>query len=118
MIEFVAGIIAGMIITAVIVNIALRVATRRAEQQLEQLAEAIKTLSANQIQARVEEDNGVFYVYRVDDNSFLAQGTTMAELKERIESRMKDATVMVTEGDTDVLQRLRDTKTDAEAGHA
>jgi hypothetical protein len=116
MIEFVYGIIAGMIITAVLVNIAYRLATRRAEQQIEQLAEAIKTLSANQIQARVEEDNGVFYVYRIDDNSFLAQGTSMAELKERIESRMKDARVFVTEGDPEVLSRLKATA--AETTHA
>ena len=112
MIEFVYGIIAGMIITAVLVNIAYRLATRRAEQQIEQLAAAIKTLSANQIQARVEEDNGVFYVYRIDDNSFLAQGTSMAELKERIESRMKDAMVFVTEGDAEVLARLKATATE------
>jgi lipopolysaccharide export LptBFGC system permease protein LptF len=110
MTEFVFGIVAGMIITAVIVNIAFRIATRRAEQQLEQLVEAVKSLSANQIQARVEEQDGVFYVYRVDDNSFLAQGTTMAELRERIESRMKDAMVYVTEGDAEVLARLKATR--------
>jgi hypothetical protein len=112
MIEFVFGVIAGMIITTVLVNIAFRLATRRAEQQIEQLAEAIKTLSANQIQARVEEDNGVFYVYRVDDNSFLAQGNTMAELRERIESRMKNVMVYVTEGDAEVLARLKATATE------
>ena len=112
MIEFVSGIIAGLIIAAVLINIAWRLVTRRAEQQIEQLAEAIKTLSANQIQARVEEDNGVFYVYRIDDNSFLAQGTTMAELRERIESRMKDAMIYVTEGDPEVLSRLKATATE------
>lgn len=109
MMEFVFGVIMGMIVTAVLVNIAYRLATRRAEQQIEQLAEAIKALGANQILARVEEDNGVFYVYRVDDNSFLAQGTTMAELRQRIESRMKDAMVYVTEGDPEVLARLKST---------
>jgi hypothetical protein len=109
MMEFVSGIILGMIITAVLVNIAYRLATHRAEKQIEQLAEAIKALTANQIQARVEEDNGVFYVYRTDDNSFLAQGTCMSELKERIESRMKDAQVYVTEGDPEVLARLKAT---------
>ena len=112
MIEFVSGIIAGLIIAAVLINIAWRLVTRRAEQQIEQLAEAIKTLSANQIQARVEEQAGVFYVYRVDDNTFLAQGTTMSELRERIESRMKDAMIYVTEGDAEVLARLKATVTE------
>ena len=113
MTEFVFGIIAGMIITAVLVNIAWRMATRHDEQQVEQLVEAIKALSvADLVQARVEESDGVFYIYRVDDDSFLAQGTTMAELKEHIESRMKDARVYVTQGDVAVLEKLKATATE------
>lgn len=112
MMEFAAGIIVGMIITAVLVNIAWRMATRQAERDIEQLVESIRALKDNQVQARVEEADGVFYVYRVDDNSFLAQGTTMAELKQRIESRMRDARVYVTQGDAEVLERLKATATE------
>jgi len=110
--EFVFGIIAGMMVTAVLVSIAYRMAVRRAEQQIENLSEAIKAFGANLVQARVEEDNGVFYVYRVDDNSFLAQGTSIGELKERIESRLRDVMVHVTEGDPEVLARLKATNTE------
>lgn len=115
MIEFVFGVIAGMIITAVLVNIAYRLATRQAEQEVEQLIGQIKTVTANWIKARVEQDNGVFYVYRVDDNTFMAQGSTMAELKDKIEARWKEATVFVTEGDEHVLQSLKNTQTNLEA---
>jgi hypothetical protein len=110
--SFFYGVFAGIVLTTIVVNIVLRRATRRAEQQLEEMVQAIQALSANQVQARVEEDNGVFYVYRADDNTFLAQGTTMSELRERIESRMKDAMVYVTEGDPEVLARLKATNTE------
>jgi vancomycin resistance protein YoaR len=87
---------------------------RRAEQNLEALVKALEEVSANNIQARVEEDSGVFYVYNAQDGTFLAQGRTLTELRERLEQRWPDAVVAVTEGDTAVLERLKAT-TDATA---
>jgi predicted RNase H-like HicB family nuclease len=113
---FFIGFVTSLVLTTILVNIMLRIAKKHTEQQLKEIAETIKAFSANQIQARVEEDDGVFYVYRVDDNTFLAQGTTMAELRERIESRMKEAMVYVTEGDAEVLSRLK--ATSPESTHA
>jgi lipopolysaccharide export LptBFGC system permease protein LptF len=110
--QFLIGMFAGIVLTVIVGRWILIRATARAEQQIEQMVQAIQALSVNQVQARVEEDNGVFYVYRADDNTFLAQGTTMAELRERIESRMKDAMVCVTEGDPEVLARLKATGTE------
>jgi hypothetical protein len=109
---FVVGFVTGIVLTVIAVNIALRIATRRAEQQIEELAAAINALSPPKIEARVEEQDGVFYVYRADDNTFLAQGTNLSELRERIESRIRDAKVFVTEGDAEVLARLKSTGTE------
>jgi hypothetical protein len=106
------GLFAGIALSVIVVNIALRIATRRAERQIEELAAAINALSPPKIEARVEEQDGVFYVYRADDNSFLAQGTNLPELRQRIESRMKDVMVYVTEGDAEVLARLKSTGTE------
>ena len=107
------GMFAGLVLSAIVIYWISKFARRRLEREVQQLIEQIKDQAGPQIQARVEEQDGVFYVYRADDNTFLAQGTTLAELKSRIESRMKDAMVYVTEGDPEVLARLKSTNTEA-----
>lgn len=111
--SFIIGFFAGMIVTAVALKIALNIAVKRAEQTLEALQEAMEKIQTDMIPARVEQHNGMFYVYSIRDNSFLAQGTTLAELKTRIESRMKDARVVVNEGDPAVIEALKATAADA-----
>ena len=118
MIEFLTGMIAGVVIAVVVAVWVVRSLVTRAEADIESILAEVKKTAEHIIPARIEQHDGVFYVYNTRDGSFIAQGASISEIKSRIEERMKDATVMVTEGDTDVLQRLRDTKTDAEAGHA
>ena len=107
--SFIIGFFAGAVMASVALRIALHIATKRAEAQIETLMAAIKTVSAKHIAARVEQHDGVFYVYRVDDNTFLAQGSSLDELKQRIEDRIKDAQVFVTEGDPEVVSALKAT---------
>ena len=107
--SFAIGFFAGVVIASVALRIALHIATRRAEAQLETLMAAIKTVSATNIEARVEQHDGVFYIYRVDDNTFIAQGNSLTELRQRIEDRVKDARVFVTEGDPEVVSALKAT---------
>ena len=117
--EMIIGIAIGMAIGLVAAYFLLQVFVgwmlRRSEERLEMLVRAMETVAANQIAARVEEENGIFYVYNAKDGSFLAQGTTLTELREHIESRWPDATVSVTEGDIAVLERLKATISDATA---
>jgi acetyl-CoA acetyltransferase len=65
--------------------------------------------------ARVEQIDGVFYVYDARDGSFLAQGQTADELRDRIETRVKNAQVRITEGEESVLSLL---KANLESGRA
>jgi vancomycin resistance protein YoaR len=108
--NFIIGAVAGVIVTAVVLRVALHLAVRRAEKTLEALEQAIENLQANMIPARVEQHDGMFYVYNARDNSFIAQGTSLAELRSRIEGRMKDAHVVVQEGDPAVLEALKATQ--------
>lgn len=103
------GIVIGMIVAVILVYIWLQMTIRRATQNIDNLLHVIERLQQNVFQARVEEENGVFYVYNTEDQSFMAQGTTVDELRERIEQRWKDAQVFITQGDQAVLQRLRAT---------
>ena len=115
MIEFLSGAIAGVIIGYVILKILLHIALSRAEKELGLLAQAVEIYEASTIPARVEQINGVFYVYDTRDGSFLAQGQTVTELRARIESRVKHARVLVTEGEESVLSLI---KSSLESGRA
>jgi len=115
MIEFLLDMAAGMIIGYVILRILLHIALSRAEKELGLLAQAVEIYQASTIPARVEQIDGVFYVYDTRDNSFLAQGQTVTELRSKIESRVKHARILVTEGEESVLSLL---KADLESGRA
>lgn len=116
MIEFIVGVVLGMVVTGLVLLLIAQRLVNRASANIDAIAAELKQLAENIIPARVEQHDGVFYVYNTRDGSFIAQGTSIDEIKHRIEERMKDATVMVTEGDTDVLQKLKDTK--VETTHA
>ena len=107
MIEFIIGAAAGAIIGYVVFRIMIHIAVSRAERELALLTRAVEIYEASTIPARVEQIDGVFYVYDIRDDSFLAQGDTVAELKSRIESRVKHARVLVTEGEESVLSLLK-----------
>lgn len=106
------GFAVGVLVTVVAVRIAMALAMHRAMQTIQALEKTLETLQDNLIKARVEQHDGMFYVYNTQDNSFIAQGTTLAELKSRIDERMRDINVVVTEGDAAVLEALKATKTD------
>ena len=115
MIEFLLGAAAGVIIGYVVLRILVHIALSRAERELGLLAQAVEIYEAATIPARVEQIDGVFYVYDTRDDSFLAQGQTVTELQSRIESRVKHARILVTEGEESVLSLL---KADLESSRA
>jgi len=113
--NFLIGMFVGVVVTAIAIRIALHLAVKRAERTIESLTKAIEQLKLDHVAARVEEHQGVFYVYNATDNSFMAQGATLAELRATIEARWSDRRVLVTEGEPEVLDRLRATKVAADA---
>jgi len=115
MIEFLIGAAAGVIIGYMVLRILLYIALSRAERELVLLTRAVEIYEASTIPARVEQIDGVFYVYDTRDDSFLAQGDTVTELRSRIQSRVKHARVLVTEGEESVLSLL---KADLESSRA
>lgn len=114
--DIVLGLIVGATATFILGYVLLKIAERKAEDNLEKLLAVIQHLQTHMILARVEEHQGVFYVYNVRDDSFMAQGVSIDELRERIEQRWPQADVSVTEGDQAVLERLRSTGKDVSIG--
>ena len=115
MIEFLIGAAAGAVIGYVVLRILLFIAVSRAERELALLARAVEIYEAATISARVEQIDGVFYVYDTRNDSFLAQGHSVDELRDRIRSRVKHARVLVTEGEESVLSLI---KSGLESGRA
>lgn len=101
------GIFIGVTAFYLAMKLAVNLLTRRIEQQLETLDQALKE-HVDLIPCRVEQHNGVFFVYNNETNEFMAQGNDLAELRERIKARWKDRRVSVVAGDENVLAQLKE----------
>jgi hypothetical protein len=108
MIEFALGILVGVVAMYIVLKVLANILFKRLEKELAELDQELKMLDSV-VTARVEEENGVFYIYSVNDNMFLAQGRTIDEIKQVVESRDATKKVMVTEGDPAVIDRLKAT---------
>lgn len=107
-------IILGVAIGAVIgvvgfyyaMKISIALLHHRLERDLEEIEKVLKD-SVDLIPCRVEQHDGVFFVYNNETNEFMAQGSTLNELRERIKDRWKDQRVSVVAGDQAVLEQLK-----------
>lgn len=102
---FFVGTLIGAVVAAVLIN-------RMVSSALDQieLAETVKEIKENQkISARIEEFNGIFYVYKNDTNDFLAQGSDEKELLEHLTVRKIHACIHVTHGDPEVIAKFKST---------
>ena len=108
--ELLAGIGLGIAITVILTVYILHRAEAALRKDVDTLVEAIKAEAAKTvISARVEQHSGVFYVYDATNDHFLAQGNTVAELRETLEKRFRGKNIFVTEGDESVISALRST---------
>lgn len=107
--DFLLGLAVGIIGTTIVIRILLSMAVRRAEATIQALEYAINELKNSTVSARVEEHDGVFYVYNAEDGTFLVQGSSMIELQEKLDSQYQNKNIVVTEGDESVLTRLKNT---------
>jgi len=65
-----------------------RAAAKRVEEILNETTEKVKQhIRENIIRIKIEQDRGCYYVYDLDDNSFLGQGKTRQELEDALASK-------------------------------
>lgn len=105
--SFFIGFVLGIVLTAVIIRVVLHLAVKRAEHTIQALEHAIEKLNESTVPARVEQHQGVFYVYDTRDDSFIVQGSTLDEIREHLQDRWQDRNIVVTEGDPEVLDALK-----------
>ncbi len=119
MIEFALGVVVGMMVAYIIVKVVVWSTLRQLERdniEIDELMEKVtKKIENNIIAARMEEHQGQFYLYRTDNNEFIAQGATAAEVDAHTDTRFGKKSVIVTDADPQVLSRYLSTKTSSTA---
>ena len=65
-----------------------RAAARRVDEILNETTERVKEhIRENVIRIKIEQEKGCYYVYDLDDNSFMGQGKTREELEKSLASK-------------------------------
>lgn len=65
-----------------------RAAARRIDQILNDTTEAVKEhIRENIIRIKIEQEQGCYYVYEMDNNTFMGQGKTRKELEDTLASK-------------------------------
>ena len=114
MVEFILGFASGLIVAYIIVKVVVWSTLRQLEQddiRVDELIDKMKQkIEQNIIAARMEEHQGLFYLYRADNNEFIAQGATADEIDARTDERFGKKAVIVTDADDMVLSRYLATR--------
>jgi hypothetical protein len=103
--EIVLGMLIGMIITFLLLYLYVRGLVREVMAELDQ---HIELAASTLMPVIVERMNGVIFCYSKEDNQFICQGTTLAEVREAFKSRFPDRTAYLDGGDEELVKELRE----------
>ena len=84
-----------------------RVASDMAELKERWLAAQQEEEESDEMQLRVEQQQGIMYCYEKDTDNFVAQGTNVTEIFEHFRTRFPGRSANVVDGPDDVLDMLR-----------
>jgi CHASE1-domain containing sensor protein len=108
--EFLIGLGNILMIVGVILLVGLVVVwyvLRRFNDQLEQqLAELVQELEDRLIGLEVEVDNNQYFLYNIKDKSFICQGATAEEIKQRFQARCPNQNAYFAGGDERAIEYL------------
>ena len=112
MTEIIESISIGFITFAVCLFIGMWLVARvlkRINDRLDaQLADVIKQLESKFVYLNIEVDNGVYFCYNKQDDSFVCQGTTAKEIREAFDSRYPDKIAIMEDADKPELAELKE----------
>ena len=105
MAEIIFGIFLGITLTGIIVYLYIRGLIRTVMRELdEHIERAANTL----MPVIVERMNGVIFCYDKENNQFICQGATIAEIREAFAKRFPDKTAYLDGGDEELVKELRE----------
>ena len=107
--ELLLGSFVGAIFGVLITILAIRWMAQRLIQRLADIVSAPvqPEETVNKIKLKLEFDQNNYFMYNVVDGSFVAQGESIVQLRERLNKRFPDCNATVVDGDPDVLAKLR-----------
>lgn len=103
--SFTGGIIAGLFICMFLAYRLLAKISQivEAEQQKPQ------ALIESDISCKIEEVNGMFYVWEVDSNEFVVQGRSIKEMQDLLVQMNKKFNLKIVEGEKSTIEKLKAT---------
>ena len=87
MLELIVGILIGYFLAECVRNVQTRIELRELEELYD---EKITKLKERIIPSRIEEENGMLYIYNRETNEFLGQATTFVELEKTLREKFPD----------------------------
>lgn len=120
----VGGFAAGWIIRGAIVRWALTRIAKQAGLDLEKIWDEVRAEARGEkpdaettveidsiVHVKLEEHHGHYYMFREDNDQFLAQGSTFNEIRDLIKAKHPEITIAAAPGtDPEVLARFKATK--------
>ena len=103
---FALGIVAHQIWVKIVVWHTLREMRRAGIDIEELLRDETETVKDTRVECRLEEHEGIWFLYRKDTGEFVAQGHNQQELADAVTSRFPDKFVVATDIDDEVRQRF------------
>jgi hypothetical protein len=99
------GMLIGMGLACLLIYLYIRGLIRKVMTELDaHIEKAASTL----MPVVVERANGVIFCYGKEDNQFICQGATLAEIKEAFNKRFPDKTAYLDGGDPELVKELRE----------
>lgn len=99
------GFLAGILVSV----LAIRwVARRLIDRIAESLAkDDVEESTVKEIKLKIEFDQNNYFMYNVTDGSFVVQGETIAQIRERLQERFPEYNATVVDGDPEAVAKLR-----------
>lgn len=125
MFELIVGVVIGMFVAWATVWFMLKTVITKVNDEMGKMLDKVvadvekESDPRELIMARVELHDDTFYVYNKENNEFMAQGRTLAEVKEHMfqrYSRDKYNVIADPDENEDVLKKLKETAN--ETGHS
>lgn len=98
------GIIIGMALTAGLVYLYIRGLVR---EVIADVSKAVEHVKEQFVPITVERVGDNIFCYNQDNNEFICQGATVAEIREAFGKRFPDKTAYLAGGDDDLVEELK-----------
>jgi predicted methyltransferase len=100
------GLLVGVAIGAWTVYYLVKIALSRVTSHIKEILQEVEQ---TRIEVRLEIDKDQFFMYNKETNEFMAQGRTLAELRDMIQKRWPDKSVVYAGDDQEILDKLKAT---------